>query len=304
MKTTVFPLLLALMSMAANANTFPFAAVIDDADGPVDGLVSLELRLVDEGAVLWTETQPAVVVVDGVMAVDVGAATALPAEVPTQAALVMVVDGDELPALPLARLFQAQATIRAQRATTATRAGSLNGATPADVATRTAVGAAGGPPVAFTNITGVAAAIADGDQGTDVTSTSADFAISARTLSVATVNGSRLAAASVDGVRLASGSVTATQVADSAITAAKLANNAFTRTRLAVDITSTETKTVTVFQLPAGCGGDLSTQQTCRTPACGNANLGLRTSCDGLTCGLLPGSSCSGTAIGKVVVDQ
>jgi hypothetical protein len=287
--------------MAANANTFPFAAVIEDADGPVDGLVSIELRLVDNTTVLWTETQPAVVVVDGVLAVDVGAASALPTEVPTEAELVLVVDGDELSALPLARLFAAQAAVHAQRVASAASATSLNGVTAADVATRTALGAAAGPPVAFGNISGVAAAIADGDQGTDATA-GADFAISARTLSIATVNGARLATASVDGSRLVSGSVTAAKVADGTISAADVADGTLTRARLAADVTVTEAKTVTIFQLPVGCGSELSTQQTCRTPGCGN--LGLRTSCDGLQCNLLNGATCSGTAIGKLVVDQ
>jgi hypothetical protein len=291
-------------SSSAMAQTFPFAGVLETSDGPVDGLVSVELSIVDaEGASLWTETQPAVVVVDGVFAVDVGAVAALPASVPASSLLALTIDDDALPPIPLARLLRATGAGNAERATTAATANTVGGATAATAATRTALAAAGGPAVDFSNISGVPAAVRDGDQGTDVTGTSADLSVSARTLNLATVSGTRVAAGAITGSSVVAGS---SQVANSAITGAKVVDRGLSRASLVEDVTAREVKTVSIFiQDHAACGSGLTTSSACTPSSCG---AGKQVECDGTGCSTPSGfglRQCLNlTKVGELVVEQ
>jgi hypothetical protein len=289
-------------SSSAMAQTFPFAGVLETSDGLVDGLVSVELSIVDaEGASLWTETQPAVVVVDGVFAVDVGAVAALPASVPASSQLALTIDDDVLPPIPLARLVRANGASTADTASTAATTNTLAGFGAAEVATRAALEAAGGPPVSFSNLSGVAASVLDGDQGTEVTGTSADFSVSARTLNIATVNGSRLAASSIGGANVTVGS---DQVADNAVTGAKVSDGALRRAQLAEDVTAREVKTVPVFLQSAGCGSGFTTSSTCIPPSCGGGN---QVGCNGTGCSSpspLLVRQCFNSRVGELVVEQ
>lgn len=285
MKKTIM-LLVALLSTAASAQTFPFAGALDDGDGVADGLFTFELALLaPDASVLWTEQQANVVVVDGIFALDVGASTPLPTTIPGRARLSITVDGDALPPVPLARFLTVTRAALAATADTAVSANSLAGRAPADVATREALAASGGPPVAFANITGLATTVADGDQGTDVTSTSADFAISGPALSVATVNGSRLAANSVTAANITA--VGTNSVADGAVTGAKVLDGTMTRSRFDAGMGAREIKTKRIFVRPGGCDqpGDLTEASTCLPRSCtpsGGGNGRMR--CDGTAC--------------------
>ena len=308
--TTVFFLLTALLSTAAFAQTFVFAGALDDSDRPADGLFTIDFELIDEDSnVIWSEQQANVVVVGGVFAVDVGANAPLPNEIPGRSRLVMTIDGDELPPVPLARFASAIGAFRAGQAASSPTTLALNGVTAVEAATREGLLAAGGTPVAFANITGVAASVRDGDQGTDVASTSADFAVSARTLSLATVNGSRLAAGAVTGARFSTGALGAAAVQDGAITGAKVANGSLAPSRLSVDVTAREVKTATVYFVAAGCAGanNLTDARTCRTQSCSlNGGVGGSRSCDGNSCVLTRVTNpliCSNEIVGELVLE-
>jgi hypothetical protein len=290
-------------SSAAMAQTFPFAGVLETADGPVDGLVDIQLSIVDSAdASLWTETQSGVVVVDGVFAIDVGAATALPPSLPASAQLALTIDDDALRPIPLARLIQASGAVTAARATSAATANTLAGVGAADVATRSALAGPGGPAVSFANIAGVQASVLDGDQGTEVRETSGDLSVSQRRLDLANVSGTRLASGSVNGSRLVAGSA---QVADNAITTAKLADRGMTRSNFAEAVTAREVKTVAIFvQQHAACGSGFTTG-ACVPATCA---AGKQTECDGTGCSspapLALRQCLNTTKVGELVVEQ
>lgn len=293
---------MALCSSSAIAQTFPFAGVLETADGRVDGLVDIELAiLAGDGTPLWTESQAAVVVVDGVFAIDVGASAALPAVMPSQATLALTIDDDALPPVPLARLIAASGAASADRATSSATTNTLAGSGAADVATRTALASAGGPAVDFSNIAGVPASVRDDDQGTDLTSTSGDFVVSARVLSLGTVSGARLGASTVSGSSLAVGR---TQVAANAVTGAKMLDGSLARISLADDVTAREVKTVPIFIQTAACGTGFTTSGACVPPSCG---LGRQIECSGIGCSSpspLALRQCFNAKVGELVVDQ
>ncbi len=279
-----------LLSTSAAAQTFPFAGALDDGDRPADGLFTFELSLLGPAdVVLWSEEQVNVVVADGVFAIDVGANTPLPPTIVGTARLAVTIDGDALPPVPLARMVAANRVARATASTTASTTSLLGGRSAADVVTRESLIAVGGQPVAFANITGVPASVLDGDQGTDVTATSVDFAISARTLSLATVNGSRLAQSAVNGM---SGTLNSGQVADGAVTGAKVADGSLGRAQLEADLTAREVKTANVFLVPAGCEfpGRFTTASSCLRRSCTTPSNqpGLLT-CNASSCEVLSG---------------
>lgn len=296
--------LVAFASSAALAQTFPFAGVLETSDGRFDGLVDVELAILsDDNTPLWTETQPAVVVVDGVFAIDVGSAVALPASMPARARLALTIDDDALPAIPLARLIESTGVATANRVASAATANTLAGAAAADVATRAALAGPGGPAVDFSNISGVDDSVRDDDQGTVVSSTSADFLVSNRSLELNEISGARLGTATVSGSLLVAGRI---QVASNAITGAKFADGTMTRIGLAEDVTAREVKTIPVFiQAHAACGSGFTTSGTCTPPSCG---AGRQTECDGTGCSTpspLPIRQCFNiTKVGELVVEQ
>jgi len=286
MRKPIIMLLAALLSATASAQTFPFAGALDDGDRVADGLFTFELALLGpDASVLWTEEQANVVVVDGVFALDVGASTPLPATIPGRARLAITVDGDALPPVPLARLLSVTRAAVAATAETSASTNRLADRAPDEVATREALANGGGPPLAFANITGLASTVADGDQGTDVTSTSTDFAISGPALSIATVNGSRLAPGSVTAANISA--VGTASVADGAVTGEKVLDGTMTRSRFDAGMGAREIKTTRIFVRPAGCdqGGDLTEASSCLRRSCTPSGGGNgRVRCDGTVC--------------------
>ena len=272
----ILVLIAAFAAPIVHAQTFAFAGHLDDGDRPADGLFTFELSLLnDADVVLWSEQQDNVIVAAGVFALEVGASTPLPASLPGRARLAIVVDDDALAPMPLAQLLSVTRAVRATTATSATSATSVGGVTAAAAATREALSAAGGPPVAFGNVTGVPATVLDGDSGVDVTSTSADLSISARTLNIATVAGTRLATGAVDGAGTGAGSTTSAVVADGAVTGAKIADGTLTRSRISGALGVRELKTAEVFIIDPACNqaGELTTTKTCSGRGCDRGPL-------------------------------
>lgn len=274
-----------LAAMTASANSFTFAARLDDGPTPASGLFTIDVALVDDdGDLIWTEQQSAVIVVDGVLALDVGAAEPLPAYVPPGAQLRLTIDDEELDPMPLASLHFAEYAGSVVFVDVAARATSLNGVDAAAAATREALD--DGLPVAFGNVTGLSPTVLDGDNGVTVSSTSADFALSNRTLGLGSVNGSRLAANVVTAAKV-SGTLSTSHVADGTITGAKLVDGTLPRSRLAANPTEREVKAVPVWIMPAGCvdAGYFTEAtscplRTCTLPGGGTGFVG----CDGTGC--------------------
>lgn len=273
MKSTSPPLLALLLfvgsasALPAAAQTIALGGALEDQGNGANGLFEFSFALVDAAdSTLWTETQTGVVVVQGSFAVDLGSNDPLPASVPADARLVVTVEGDELPPLPLARLFQVNRAGHARAALHAGNAAAVDGAPEAGLATKAALAAAGGPAVAFANVTGAPPHIADGDNGAVVTSTSGGVALNGNgALSLPSVNGDRLANGAVTGAKLPAGAVTSTKVLDGTLIGADVRDGVLTRAKLAADVSDREVRHRNVYRVEndacPGNAGDLTTHQ-------------------------------------------
>jgi hypothetical protein len=295
----------------ASANTFLLTGVVEADGAPVSsGPLPFVFSLVDGATVLWSEEQPAVDVVDGVFVVDVGAANPLPPSTPAGVRLRIVVDGDELSTVPLARLASATRAARAATAPTAPTTTQLQQRSADAYARADALALPGGAAVAFGNVTGVPADLADGDDGTVVSGTGGGVVLGAdHTLGLQDVPGDRLADGSVTGARLPAGAVGAREVADGVVTGALVVDGTLTRSKLAADLTEREVRTKAVFRVvDVACEdelGTLTTKSTCSPSSCkalGQPDkvlaCGSTTTCTSVILGL---PSCANTAVGALV---
>lgn len=307
-------LLLMACSGGLQAQTFLLSGGLDDNGVPADGLFAFEFALLSQDDdVLWTESQPSVVVATGFFAVEVGAATPLPATAPPNARLQVTVGEDVLPAFPLARFLRANQVALAGRVPSAPVTDDLNGIAAAEVVTRTALATAGGAIVPFDSLSGIDESVRDGDDGVDVTNPIDGLALGNGTLSVVSVTGDRFAANSINGGRIPDGTLAASKVAANAVTGAKVGND-LTRADLSADIGEAQVAGIDVFQVSAnGCvelDNKLSTAATCPTQTCTFQSqingqpvtlVGRRSCADAEACSSFNPTACPNTRVGKLV---
>ena len=288
MKRFVVSLLLAASPVAAQS--FLLAGHLDDGDAPASGSFAVSLALTDGADTLWTEEQTGVIVVDGVFAIDVGAAEPLPLSVPGRARLTVVIDGDALPPMPLSRLLRADRAVRADLADAADSADVVAGVDAAGAVTVSGLLLAGEAPVPFSALTGVPAGVADGDQGTDVTpAVGSGISLTSRTLAIQSVNGSRFATGALAGSSLASSSITGAEIANGAVTGAKIADGTMPPNRLTGRFTEREVKGRVVFRV---------TEETCVEPI---GTLTTQSTCAPTDLSCFPFTVCQNAALGVLV---
>jgi hypothetical protein len=300
-----------LASPAASAQTFLLSGALDDADGPVAaGPLPFVLQLVEDDAVLWAEEQPAVDVVGGVFVVDVGSATPLPSLVPARARLRITVDGDELPLVPLAQVARSARASRAATTARAAEAERLQGHAAADFVGPDALATPGVPFVGFDHVTGVPAALANGDDGPVVTGTAGGVVLRADgTLALENVPGDRLGVDSINGGHLLTGSVGTRQVADGTVEGSHFNGRQLTRGELDADLTTREVRTRQVYRVDdiacTAALGTLTTQPDCApTPCTPVLNAPGQLACGTGNCGLpigFPRPRCANTPVGHLV---
>jgi hypothetical protein len=302
-------ILATLTASAAHANTFLLTGALDDGAAPANGLFTFELAMVGaDDAVLWAEQQDNVVVVDGVFAIDVGAAIPLPAGVPAPARLRVSIEGDELPAFLLTSLVQADRVSVADQAATSPTATQMGTVTAANAVRTSALATAGGPTAPFAAVSGLPAGVADGDQGTDVTSAGAGLTLGDRTLSVVTPTAAdRFAAGAIAGTRFGTGAITDAKVATNAVTGAKVGAD-LSRADLSAVVGEAKVAGKAIFSATAaGCDGTpfLSTRSSCDTRTCpftlpNGIEINGRVGCDGTGCGQFA-TTCVNSRLGVLV---
>ncbi len=280
-----------------SAQTFLLTGELDDGDSPASGVFTVQFELLNEaGTVVWSETQAAVVVVGGVFAVDVGALEVLPADVSAAATLQVTVNEDRLAPFPLTRLVSAERTDLARVADSANDAAALDGHPLAELVQRAAVAVAGGPVVPFASISQVPADIADGDQGVDVRSAGNGLAFANRTLSLASVSGTRFAVGAIAGTQL--GGIDGTRIAPAAVTGAKVGAD-LTQADLSQGIRNQQVSGKALFRVSAAnckqAADSLMTRSTCDAQTCvvPNQILAGRVGCNDSTCSLFNPSTCT-----------
>jgi hypothetical protein len=208
------PLLAALALAAASPETLRLSLRLDDAGVPVDRAIALSIAVGDGPDPV--EVVDVVEVVDGAFVVDIPVAP----DAPEPLALHVVVDGVAFPPLAVARAWPAVAfAATAQHADVADDTDALD--TLGDPATLASLAAAGGPPVAFANVTGVPAGFDDGDDGL-VLAPDASFTFVAGTLTLAPGGVPAAQVGPLDAADLADNSVNATHVQPSTIVSADL----------------------------------------------------------------------------------
>jgi len=318
-------LLVSLLALAvdARANTFFFTAELRDGAAAADGVFSVDLRLIDNAnATVWSEQQPNVVVADGLLAIDIGSASALPPVVPVDARLVVTVEGDELEPIALAVLAR---VARARRVASATTAGStdlLGGVTSSTAARRSLLRAAdAGSTVHFSNLSGVPADIADGDDGTVIGSASNGVTHTAATgaLALTSVQGTDFGTQQIPASRFNDNSIDTSRVAAAAVTREKVGTD-LDRADFNADVGLAQILSTPLFRVTAtSCvdrqglsgtnpidAGILMTTSTCIAEQCAIpgdpfGRLGRRSCTDFSNCQLINPSTCANVGVGSVV---
>lgn len=305
MKCLVLALAL-LASSSASAQTFLFAGHLDDGGAPASGSFTVDLAIVDDDGVIWSEQQSGVVVIDGNFAIDVGAAEPIDITVQRSHRLRITIEGDELPLAPLPFVDLARQVDTAEETGLASSAARIGGVTEDEAVTFARLTEPGQSVIPFTAITPVPAGVADGDDGADL-SVDSTLTLSARTLSFNKVTGAKLAAGAVNSGRIADGAIGSVNVVDGAVTSQKVKNGSLTRADLAGDVEAAAVATIPVFLVTAtNCkvsAGSLMTTATCQTPDCDlGGGLPGEEDCD------TPGScligslvTCNNTPMGSLV---
>lgn len=272
MRTFVTACLIGLgLASQASAQTFLVSGHLDDGDAPADGVFTVDLAIDDGDTPIWSETQPGVIVVDGFFAVDAGAVTPLDVSPPATATLTVTIDGDALPKTPLSRLLRATRVDRAITATTAATTAAVGSVTEATAVTAAKLSTSGAAPLPFSALQRVPAGVSDGDTGRDITAlANGGLTLTARTLALGNVDGSKLATGSVTRTQLPT-TISGTQIAAGAITGAKVKDGTLTGANV-TGITDTEVAGTPIFEITAlNCNGavrSLTTASTCPRFAC------------------------------------
>lgn len=303
-------------SQTALAQTFTLSGTLSDNDadgGQAQGPFTMAFSIVDDDdATLWSETQSGVPVVGGVFVVEVGAVAPIDVDVPVGAALVVVVEGDALSPIPLARLLRTPQAARAAVATTATTATRVGGLLPAEIVTREQLATAGQASIPLAAVQGAPAGLDDGDNGTDV-SVAADsgLALNARALALGAVNGSKIAAGAVARANLATASVPGSRVAPGAVRTEHVVDGSLVGADVLGSVGAREIATTPIFQVVATfCtqpSGSLMPRSSCTSAAtvsCSGAFPPEARRCDSNACApvLAANATCANTPIGEVVL--
>jgi hypothetical protein len=304
-------LVVALASEPVWAQSFLLTGELDDGDAPASGLFTFDLSIEDDADppnVLWRESQPNIVVVAGVFAVEVGVHEPLTGDFDARAVLRVTIDGDVLPPIPLASFARVTRAAIADVADTAPSADRLGELAPSDAVRRSALAAPGGPTFPFAAITGLPSGVQNGDDGTDVVAAGQGLSISDRRLSVSVVNGNRFLPGAIAGGAFPTGSIEGTKLADGTVTGTKVASD-LRRADLAAAVGEAQVAGRVIFQITApGCvETGLSTRSTCTARPCDTPHpfIGVvvqgATGCDGTGCGLLNPTTCANNRLGLLV---
>jgi hypothetical protein len=305
----------AVSSSTALAQTFTLSGTLTDGDSndaPAAGPFTMAFSIVDDVTTLWSETQTGVAVVDGVFVVEVGAVEPIDVDVPVGAVLVVVVEGDALSPIPLARLLGTPRAARAATATTASVATRVGGLLPDEIVTRQRLATAGQAALPLQAVPARPNGIDDGDTGTDV-SVAADsgLTLAARSLALGTVNGTKIATGAVARANLAASSVPGTRVAAGAVRTEHVVDGSLVGADILGAVTAREVATTPIFQVTAPfcaqSAGALMRSGSCTsraTVSCSGAFPPEARSCDSNAClpSLAADASCRNTPIGEVVL--
>ena len=322
-RTGVITLLVAAVCSAPAAAAVPdvvrISATLQQGGAPADGTFTVVVNLFDQptdGTVLFTQTEPVLVVVDGDLIIDLGThidnlldASVLEAG---PAFLSVVVNGDELtPRLPL------RSTAFARHAGLVADADRLQGLSADDVAKLTtaggglertgpalalaasgvqtasfAAGAVGGVKVAADSVS--AGKVADGAVGTDAIADGSvggaqveDDSISTNQVAPGSVSGTEIGANLINGAQLAAATITARELAPNSVDGSKVKNGSVTAAKFA-----TASK-IRVFRFNSQCTAtsELTTTDKCITCGSQHANCDPSSSC----------FSCPNTQVGFLV---
>jgi hypothetical protein len=258
----------------AQAQTISFSGFVDDEGATAEGLFDFSFALKEEnGAVVWSEEQPATIVTGGVFAVDLGVHEPLPLALPATAELVVTIDGDELPPVALARLARVARAHHAPLVGEADLADDLGGLASSAYVASGVLGRPGGPPVSFSQLTDVPSGLVDEDNGLVVEDTDDGLLLVQGELSLADVAGDRLAPGSLTGDAVQSDSLASAQVKDGTLTSTHVVDGSLTRAVLSSPLTRSSVSTEAVFRVTAaGCSAEqqglLTTKEGCTTDAC------------------------------------
>lgn len=244
--------LAALGLTTATAHAVPtqvsFAGRLADADGPVDGSITLSFRVYEGTTVIWQETHPSVSATGGLVFAAIGSVD--PVGNPLDAGLLdgaaqsleIVVNGQAL--APRLDLLAVPYAVRAGVADTADTLGDL---TPGDVALADHDHAGAYVPVGTTTscagaskVTGIDPATGNVTCAADANTTytaGAGLSLAGTAISLATggVTAIHLATGAVTSVKLADGAVTANKILAGSVDSSKLANGAVIPSKLAAN---------------------------------------------------------------------
>ncbi len=317
--------LLCATGAGAVPTTLAYAGFLTDGGAPKNGTVSIAIELFDDrttGTALFVENLSQVVVDAGELVVEVGLTNTLDDAVLDAPELwvQLTVDGTTL--TPRARLLSAPYALRAQDAATvggvsADDIAAQDTALQASLTTQAAalqasitalqdqlntlqsqlnsVATSGGQPVAFANLTGVPAGLADGDQDTTYTALASGGLTLAGTSFSVTANAITSAMITLDtiaAVDIGPGAVATSELLDGAVTSAKIATASKTPIYRRNQVCSNNT-TVDSAPLPSCTTGTCTTFPCSPIQPCFSA-------CSGI-CGAATAQICPSTTLGYLV---
>lgn len=265
-----------------------------------DGVFDVNVDVVDDGGTsLFTTTVPSTSVIDGLFEFELDL-TPVATLLNSGAAVTVDVTIDGVAAqAQLGPVFAAVQASTASSAASAATANTLGAVLPAELVQRsTAVS------IAFANLVGVPAGIADGVDNGTIDTLGTGLNITAGTLRVASVLSTQIVPGSVPAAAIVDSSVTTTQLASLAaadvatgtLTGADFADAAFA----SADVGGL---TVSLFEINLACSGvgsdGLVTTSTCARRACGSAGrvtCGTSNTCQDPSAA----GNCNNTLLGKM----
>ncbi len=246
--------------------------VIDEiaVDDVVDVLI--EVRD-DEGEQRLSLTEADVVVVDGAFVIDLDIAT-IADDLAAGATMQVEVTVDDLTTSTIiGRVYGAHEAVDVDTAATATTATKLGGIDAASLIAASGISAPGGVLVAFVNLTGVPAGIADGIDNGTIDAVGTGLGITGGALRVTSLTSAQIVDGTVPASALANGSFTTAQISglvDADVAAASLtsANFAAGMITAAADVSGPQ-KVLYLRDIACDAGSDDTRERLTFAPGCG-----------------------------------
>ena len=264
-----------------------FAAPIVQVDGRLavggvgrDGVFDAVVEIRDDtGTVRLTETVTGVIVVDGAFGVDLDMASVIGDLESGQVMTVEVEIADLIATARLGAAFSAGAAENAAFAASVASADRLGDVAPASLIQVATLDDIGAVQIAFGNLTGVPAGVADGADSGNIDTLDTALVVSAGTLRLAptSISGAMLVDGTVTSNALADLTVTTTQlaalssadVADATLTGSDFADGSFVSSNVETAFLTTSLLTITNIACTRFGSDAFSTSPKCVRRACG-----------------------------------